>query len=197
MNWGELKTAVLAYAHRTGDAELTNLMPTFLALAEDRIYSGESNSPKIRVAAMRQFAQLANGTRPAGFLEAIKVAEADSPEKSLLYVPMDKMPQERRAFSWDGETLVLSEDQGFPIDLTYYAKLTTPSTDIDTNWLMDNHPRLYLSAMLVEVARYTVDGEMAAREISNYASAAQTVNSTDKAAQMSGSQIVMRNRMGY
>lgn len=197
MNWGELKTAVLAYAHRVGDIELTALLPTFLGLAEDRIYSGESNSPKIRVAAMRQFAQLVNGTRPTGYLEAIKITEADSPDKPLLYAPLDTMPQERKAFSWDGQTLVLSDDQGFPVDMTYYAKLVTPSADIDTNWLMDNHPRLYLSAMLVEVARYTVDDAMAAREVSNYASAAQTVNSTDKAAQMSGSPLVMRNRQGY
>lgn len=196
MNWGELKTAVLAYAHRVGDLELTALLPTFLALAEDRIYSGESNSPKIRVAAMRQFAQLANGTRPNGYIEAIKITEADSPDNPLLYAPLDTMPKQSKAFSWDGQTLVLSEDQGFPVDMTYYAKLATPSADIDANWLMENHPRLYLSAMLVEVARYTVDDAMAAREVSNYASAAQTVNSTDKAAQMSGSKIVMRNRMG-
>ena len=78
MNWGELKAAVAVYAHRD---DLTALLPTFLALAEQRIYMGELNSPKVRVAAMRQFVTLANGTRPAGFLEAIKVAEAGSPDR--------------------------------------------------------------------------------------------------------------------
>ena len=93
-----------------------------LALAEQRIYYGESNSPKVRCAAMRKSASMANGTRPAGFLEAIKIAESGSPDRPLEYRPLDKMPHERRAFSWDGATLVLSDDQAFPVDLTYYVK---------------------------------------------------------------------------
>ena len=44
MNWGAIKAAVAAYTHRT---DLDALMPTFLALAEQRIYYGESNSPKV------------------------------------------------------------------------------------------------------------------------------------------------------
>ena len=39
---------------------------------------------------------------PAGFLEAIKIAESGSPDRPLEYRPLDKMPHERRAFSWDG-----------------------------------------------------------------------------------------------
>lgn len=189
MNWGELKTAVAAYTHRS---DLTALMPTFLELAEARIYYGEANSPKVRCAAMRQSATLANGTRPAGFLEAIKVAEAGSPDKTLTYRPLDQMPRECRAYTWDGETLVLSQHEAFPIDLTYYARLATPVDDADTNWLMDNHPGIYLSSMLVEVARWSVDEAMGAREASNYASAVTALNSAEKAAAFSGSLLTMK-----
>ena len=52
------------------------------------------------------------------------------------------MPHERRAFSWDGATLVLSDDQAFPVDLTYYAKLATPTLDADENWLMATSPAI-------------------------------------------------------
>lgn len=191
MNWGALKSAVAAYTHRD---DLAALFPTFLELAEQRIYIGESNAPKVRCAAMRQFATLADGTRPAGFLEAIKVAQAGSPDKPLTYHPLDRMPRECRAYTWDGETLVLSQDEAFPVDLTYYARLATPVADADENWLMANVPGLYLASLLVEVYRWAVDDAGAAREAGNYASAAATFNSQQQAAQISGSLLQMRMR---
>ena len=189
MNWGELKAAIAAYAHR---ADIAPLMATFLPLAEARIYTGEANSPKLRCAAMRQAATLADGTRPAGFLEAIKITPTGHPARPLGYRPMTRMPHECHAFSWDGQTLVLSRDQAFPIDLTYYARLATPVDDADTNWLMDNRPGIYLSSMLVEVARWSVDEAMGAREASNYASAVTALNSAEKAAAFSGSLLTMK-----
>ena len=191
MNWGELKTAVAAYTHRS---DITALMPTFLELAEQRIYYGEANSPKVRCAAMRQSTTLANGARPAGFLEAIKVAAAGSPEKFLEYRPLERMPQEWSAYTWDGDTLVLSDDQAFPVDLTYYAKLATPTLDADENWLMANAPSIYLASMLVEVHRWAADDASAAREASNYASAVGALVSQDKSAAISGSALRIRAR---
>lgn len=191
MNWGQLKAAVAAYTHR---ADLDAMLPTFLELAEQRIYIGELNAPKVRCAAMRQFATLANGTRPAGFLEAIKVAESGSPDKPLLYRPLDQMPREYRAYTWDGQTLVLSQDQGFPVDLTYYARLNTPVADADENWLMANAPGIYLASLLVEAYRWAVDDAAATREAANYASAANSLNSQEKAAKISGSPLVAQHR---
>lgn len=193
MNWGALKSAVLAYTHRT---DLDALFPTFLELAEQRIYYGEANAPKVRCAAMRQFATLADGTRPAGFLEAIKVAQAGSPDKPLTYRPLDQMPRECRAYTWDGDTLVLSQNEAFPVDLTYYARLAAPVADTDENWLMANAPALYLSSLLVEVYRWAVDDVLAAREAANYASAANSLNSQEKAAKISGSPLAIHRR-GY
>lgn len=189
MNYGELKAAVSAYAHRS---DLAPLLATFMRLAEARIYTGEANAPKLRCAAMRQAATLADGTRPAGFLEAIKITPTGHPARPLGYRPITHMPHECHAFSWDGETLVLSSDQAFPIDLTYYARLTTPVDDADTNWLMDNHPTIYLSSLLVEVARWSVDEGMGVREASNYASAVNALNSAEKAAAFSGSLLTMK-----
>ena len=189
MNWGELKAAVAAYSHR---ADIAPLLATFLPLAEARIYTGEANAPKLRCAAMRQFATLADGTRPAGFLEAIKITPTGQPSQPLTFRPLANMPCERNAFTWDGQTLVLSRDQAFPVDLTYYAHLVTPVDDADTNWLMENHPGVYLSALLVEVARWSVDEALGAREAANYASAVNALNSAEKAAAFSGSKLSTR-----
>lgn len=191
MNWGAIKTAVAAYAHRS---DLTSMMPTFLQLAEQRIYFGEANTPKVRLSAMRQFATLADGTRPTGFLDAIKVAEHDKPDSPLNYRTLDRMPCEYRAFSWDGQTLVLSRDQGFPVDMTYHAKFATPSADGDENWLMANAPGVYIASLLVEVGRYTRDDVLGSREASNYASAVTALVSQDVAASISGAPLQMINR---
>ena len=192
MNWGAIKAAVAAYSHRS---DLTSLLPTFLGLAEQRIYVGEISSPKVRVAAMRQFATLSSGTRPAGFLEAIKVAEHDKPDSTLTYRPLGLMPGDCRAFTWDGSLLVLSQDQGFPVDLTYYARLATPAVDADENWLMANAPAIYISSLLVEIGRYSMDETMAAREAVNYASAVAALTSQEGAASISGSPLRMKRRV--
>jgi hypothetical protein len=191
MNWGEIKAAVAAYAHRS---DLTAMLPTFLQLAEQRIYFGEANAPKVRVSAMRQFVTLADGARPTDFLDAIKLAEHDKPDSPLTYRTLDRMPCEFRAFSWDGQTLVLSRDQEFPVDLTYHAKFDTPAADGDTNWLMTNAPGVYLASLLVEVGRYTRDDAFGAREASNYTSAVIALVSQDAAASLSGSPLRMINR---
>lgn len=191
MNYGELKAAVTAYAHRD---DYLPLMPTFLALAEARIYTGEANAPKVRAAAMRLFTTLANGTRPVGFLEAIKVAQNANPDAPLEYQPLDHIPRYTRAYTWDGETLVLSKDQGFPVDLTYYGRLMTPVADADTNWILTNHPRVYLSAVLIELALWAQDDAMAAREAGNYISAVTALNSQQRAAEISGSPLQMQMR---
>ena len=189
MNWGELKAAVTQYAHRN---DISTLLATFLPLAEARIYTGEANTKKVRCAAMRQAATLTDGTRPAGFLEAIKITPKDQPTRPLLYRPLDNMPRELGAFSWDGETLVLSSDQAFPVDMIYYARLNSPVADGDTNWLMENHPGVYLASLLVEVARWSMDDALGAREAANYASAVNSLVSADKSAQLSGSILTMR-----
>ena len=189
MNFGELKTAVAAYAHRS---DIGPLFPVFLPLAEARIYHGESSAPKLRCAAMRQTDSLWDGMRPDGFLEAVKVSPDGNPAQSLSYRPLARVYSERNAFSWDGETMVLSLDHAFPVDLTYYTRLETPVADTDSNWLMENHPGVYLSALLVEVARWSVDEALGAREAANYASAVNALNGAEKAAAFSGSKLTTK-----
>lgn len=65
MNYGQLKQAVRDYAHRDiSDAQLG----TFLALAEQRIYRGESNTPALRIAAQHARTSLAMARARPTFL---------------------------------------------------------------------------------------------------------------------------------
>lgn len=191
MNYGQLKAAMTAYTHRSDAAAMADV---FIPIAEQRIYFGENNSPAVRLSSMLSTVTLVSGTRPAGFIEAKKVFEIDRPECPLQFRPMEFMDHECRAFSWDGETMVLSRDMAFPMQLTYYGQFSTPALDTDTNPILTKFPNVYLTSLLVEYARWVRDDEMLVREAGNYASAVSSAQSADQRAQHSGSMLVMRKR---
>ena len=184
MNYGELKTAVAGYLHRN---DVTPMMPTFLQLAENRIYIGEQNAPALRVSAMRKTQSLTTGALPSDFIEAWRVGD------DLRYTTRDQIDYAARSYAFDSAVLILSKDQRFPLDLTYYTRFTTPVLDADTNWLLTNAPNVYLTAILVEAARWARDDALGPREAANYISAVNALMSADKAAQMSGSRLTLKH----
>lgn len=191
MNYGQLKTAVKGYLHRT---DVDSMFPTFLALAEQRIYSGELNSPALRVSGMLKSAVLADGNMPVDFIEAKRVNVSGDERKQLEYRPMSDVATSCNAYSWEGPLMVLGPHQSFPIDLLYYAKLDPLVADADTNWLLTKNPNIYLTSMLVEAARWARDDALGVREASNYTSAVQSLMSADKVAQHSGSILRLKVR---
>lgn len=192
MNYGQLKTAVKGYLHRS---DVDSMFPTFLTLAEQRIYSGEMNSPALRVSGMLKSAVLADGNMPTDFIEAKRVNVSGDERKKLEYRPLSDVATSCNAYSWEGPLMVLGPHQSFPIDLLYYAKLDALAADADTNWLLTKSPNIYLTSMLVEAARWARDDALGIREASNYASAVQSFMSADKVAQHSGS--LLRLKVKY
>lgn len=189
MNYGQLKAAVKGYLHRT---DVDPMMPTFLALAEQRIYKGEANSSALRVSAMLKPVELVDGSMPADFLHAKRVNVAGDERKTLEYRPLSDVATACNAYSWQGALMVLGPHQTFPIDLLYYAKFGELTDDASSNWLLTNAPNVYLTSMLVEAARWARDDALGMREASNYASAVESLLSADKAAQISGSPLRMK-----
>lgn len=190
MNYGQLKAAVAGYLHRSdGDS----MMDSWLALAEARIYYGEQNTPALRIAAMSKTVDLATSAKPDDFLEARLIHVAGDAKKPLDLVSLTDVATACRGYSWDGQTLALSSDQELPVTLTYYAKFAPLVDDADTNELLTMAPNVYLSAMLVDAARWSRDDELGIREAANYASAVNALNSSDKAAKYSGSLLTIKS----
>jgi hypothetical protein len=73
MNWGQIKATVAAYANRT---DLAAMMPTFLELAEQRIYNGgaEGEVPPLRLSNMLTTVNPASLALPADFIEMKRVS---------------------------------------------------------------------------------------------------------------------------
>lgn len=190
MNWGEMKGAVAAYMHRT---DLGPLWAYFLPLAEARMYFGEATVPALRLTSMEKLATLNTADQPADFLEAIKVYS--DPNRPLDLRPLERITREPNAYAWSGQTLVPGYDVALPLQMTYFAKWTTPVADGDTNWLLTNAPGVYLGALAVEVARWARDDGLLARESQSYASAAAALMEADKRAKYSGALLRSKPQM--
>lgn len=187
MNWLELKQAVQAYAKRA-DVPHDVLLPA----AEQRIYHGEQNTAAVRVHAMRTQMTMADGSMvPLEFLEAIKVYPCGKPDAPIDYRPLSTVYRDC-GYSWDRGAIVLPHDER--VEVIYFQRLQSPKLDTDTNWLMTYAPNVYLSSMLIEVARWSVDTEMGVREAGQYASTVQALMSQQKAADISGSHLISRRR---
>ena len=190
MNWGEMKAMVAAYAHRT---DLGALWAYFLPLAEARMYFGEATVAPLRLSNMETQASMATAAQPADFLEAIKLY-AD-PNRPLILRPLERIALEFNAYAWSAQQLVLSPDVALPVELVYFAKWATPVDDSDTNWLLTNAPNVYLASLAVEIARWSRDAELLARESQSYASAAAALMTADKRSKYSGSPLTAKPQM--
>lgn len=205
MNYAALKSAVAAWANRT---DLAAHLPTFLALAEQRIWFGE---PAAQIAPLRVLPMLTSVTLapaggvaslPADFLDVERVAAlpADGNSKTPLtprspaamgrFELTDGAPQ---FFAVRNGALVFGPRFALPVELLYYARPTTPVADADENWLMLQAPGVYLYGMLIEVALYLRDEGLglAARDLyRNALSAVQTASDQQQAGGMSSLAIV-------
>lgn len=66
-----------------------------------------------------------------------------------------------KAMYIDGQTVKFAPvpDQTYTLNLTYYETVTKLGGAVLSNWLLEDHPDLYLSACVVEAAKYFRDAE--------------------------------------
>lgn len=171
MNYAALKSAVTSWANRT---DLTALMPTFLSLAEQRIFFGE---PAAQISPLRAVKMLTSTTLtpvdgqvtlPADFLDFERVASLGSDGFSKTPLTYRSTAQLARFelisgaaqfFGVRSGKLVLGPRITDQVELLYYARPATPSADADENWLMADASGVYLYGMLIEVAMYLRDDD--------------------------------------
>lgn len=150
--YSDLKTAVANWLHRS---DLTSVIPDFVALAESRIRQD------IRVRAMEQSASGSLTTTtvalPTRFAEARRVLINDNPCR---YVTPEEFQPRRQwpanLYTIEGSSFRFQQSSGtYQID--YWQWFAPFSGDNDTNWLLTNHPDIYLCATLAEASLYIRD----------------------------------------
>jgi hypothetical protein len=164
-NYTELQTAVASWLSR---ADLTSLIPDFIALAEAKFQR------ELRTRNMEAIVSITPSSGvcalPADFLQARRVyVNADEPYELEYLTPENfylKYPVlttwsvgPSRYYTIQGSNLYLSDiASGNDISLLYYQEIPDLATN-STNWLLTNHPDLYLYGALFESTNKTKNRE--------------------------------------
>lgn len=171
--YSELKTAVANYLHRS---DLTTVIPDFIALCEANIRRD------LRVRAMEQTATgtLSANTLaiPTGFLEVRRILLNSIEQDYCTPMYFQRVSDDTTAqYTIVGTNFVFqSSTASYSID--YYKQFDVFSGASDTNWLLTNHPDVYLFGSLAESALYTQDDP--AMWMSKYRFAIDRVRTTER-----------------
>lgn len=157
MNYPQLVTAIAGLMHRT---DLSGSIPTFIALAEARL------NRNLRVRQMEVDLPLTTMT------DNLITMPADIVDVKSLWVPgFEGSPLEPNSF----DAVLASGRSGTPtmyarkgskgvfingsgdVKGVVYQQIAALSDSNQTNWLLDEHPDVYLYGALVQAAIYTKD----------------------------------------
>lgn len=186
-------------------SDLTAAIPDFIALAE------EDHNTTLRVREMLVRAVTVPAADepyenlPGDFLELKAIQFNSDP----LTVPKYRTPAWLRAYrrssSNEGGTPLFYSIEGsqflfdrtpsdVELEILYYQKIPALSDSNTTNWLLTNHPSVYLYGALLQSAPYLKDDERVAIWDTLYQRGLQKLQAADQAAEINGPPIVVTPR---
>lgn len=197
--YSELQTAVASWLNRN---DLTSVIPDFITLAEERIARDIRARRQVVNTTLTTTANVQSVTLPNDFLEAENIAiSSTSPQGALSVVTPELMDRRFPAGFVTGQPAVYcflgnviqfgpTPDGAYTISLDYYQRLNI-SVSL-TNWLLTNHPSLYLNAALVEGCAYLMDSDKGQAFDTRYRLAVAEFMNTDDASIRSGAAMRVR-----
>jgi hypothetical protein len=183
--FAELKLAV---ANWLGREELTNRIPEFISMAEDRI------AKDLRIQAMETTADLTISSQrvsfPTGFLEVRRLYLNSDSEKPLDYFSPSVFwsrsfaneTGQPDAFTIEGQEFVFapSPSSTYTGKLLYYKRFTALSAAADTNWILTNARGILLYGALLEAYIYLEDDAGTSKYAALFDQAVTQANLADK-----------------
>jgi len=210
----DIVSAVSDYLARSGDSALSNRIPDFIVLAEQRIYYGGEPpyaTEPLRVKAMEQRATASIDTAsaspdylalPSDYLEMRNLQLNTNPMTTLTYVTPQELdwlsPGPTTAkpsrYSILGNTIQFSPspDSNYTVEMEYYKTLGALTAPAPSNDLLTTWPGLYLNGTLFEAALYKRDDANMARYFAAFASGLNGAQRTEKRGRFGGSALTMR-----
>lgn len=154
-NHGTLKTEIASYLAR---ADLTDHIPGFITLCEDRI------AHDLRIPAMETTEDLTIDqqfiAKPTGYLEGRRIYLATNPVTKVEFMStnnfwakfVSSLTGRPSVFTAEGSNLVFgpAPDATYTGKILFYKRLTALASDADTNWVLQNARGLYLYGALLE-----------------------------------------------
>lgn len=194
-----LLASIASYLHRT---DLTSQIPDFVSLVEARI------ARDLRLRSQISFSTLTTtgGTNyvslPSDFLDIENISLSDSIERALTYetpeqidvrFPLGSGMSKPAVYTIIGSRLYLGPcpDSNYTISFTYYARFTALASS-GANWLLTNHPSIYLFGALAEAAPFLVNDDRVPMWEAKYKADMEALQVADDQSIRSGSALRVR-----
>lgn len=194
-----LQAAVAGWLKRS---DLTTIIPDFIALAEGRIARDLRLRKQITKVTLVTTGSVQGVDLPDDYLEAENITLDGGEPRQLTFVPIEhldtKYPANYTAmpgvYTLLGNQLLLGPvpDGAYNIDVTYYARFAPLSDSSTTNWLLQNHPSIYLFCALSEAELFMINDERAVMWASKATQEINTLQDADDAAVHSGTALRVR-----
>jgi hypothetical protein len=185
-------------------SDLTAVIPDFVTLAEGRIARDLRLRKQVVNTTLSTVAGVQTVALPSDFLEAENLNIISASQNGSLsvvtpeyidrkYPPSASYTGQPVVYTVVGDNMVLgpTPDGVYTISLDYYQRFTALAT-ASTNWLLTNHPTVYLNACLVEGSAYLMDADKAQAYEARYQAAISDLQFRDDAALRSGSAMRVR-----
>ena len=198
-SYDDLLTSLAGWSNRT---DLTAILPDFVALAEARISRDVRVRKQVSQATLTTVADTQGVTLPTDWLETENVTLVGNPPTNISVITpelMDvKYPEGIRTgkpavYCIVGDEMQLgpTPDGVYSITLDYYAKFAALSS-AGVNWLLTNHPGIYLAGAMAELSLYLADDQRIALWDQKYRAEVAALMEQDDMALRSGSSMRVR-----
>lgn len=199
--FSELKTSMADFLNRD---DLTSVIPTFISLAEAQINRDIRHYEMENRATADLSGQYLD--RPSDWVETIRIHITSGGTNNLQLLSAASMADKRQgAENATGEPryyrhaergfeVYPTPDGTYEVELLYYQKITALSDENTTNWLLTDHPDVYLYGSLLHSAPYLAEDQRVGVWAQLYSAAVQRVNQSGDDASWSGTGLTLKVR---
>ena len=198
-SYSELQTAVGSWLNRS---DLTSNIPDFIKLAEasfNRVLRTRNQIKRATSTVSTQFV-----TQPTDLLELYNIQINSDPIRRLEQVSLTKIDELKEGSSRSGKPLYFSitgadfelypsPDTSYTLELVYYSTITSLSDTNTSNFLLTNHPDIYLYGTLVQAEPYLMNDERIGTWGALLGKAIEELRVSDERSQTESGTLVMRS----
>tara|TARA_X000001036_G_scaffold426204_1_gene453325 strand:- start:281 stop:904 length:624 start_codon:yes stop_codon:yes gene_type:complete len=198
-NYTELKASIADFLNRD---DLTAVIPDFITLAEAAINRDVRHYEMENRATASLDQQYLD--RPADWLETIRINITGGGTRHLEYLSAASMADKRAgAENTTGEPKFFrhaerafevfpTPDGAYEVELLYYEKVPALSSTNATNWLLTDHPDVYLYGALLHSSPYLAEDQRIGVWAQLYSAARDRINRSSEDGSFSGSGLTMK-----
>lgn len=188
-----LLASIASWINRT---DLTTTIPDFVSIAESRIARELRLRTQLTTGTLTTSTTTRAVALPSDWLEFENVSIAGTPETPCQYVNIEHMDVKYPENGYGGRPFVYTiegpnmlfgptPDSAYTVNVMYYARFPALATN-GANWLLTNHPNIYLYACLREGAFFTKNKEEAVQWDGLFKQEVKTLQDADDEATHSG-----------